>query len=159
MRYRSVNCLYNFSVEPVLSPKNIYMPLPGLRLASVILLAIFSAVSVYHLLILTGIIPAIAVWGGKLSDMGQIVVAEIFSLIVNFLFMLLVAGRGRFILKSVRPSFFRTSMWAIFAIMALNTLGNLFAESSVETWAFTPLTLISALLALRLALLPAPTLA
>lgn len=41
-------------------------------------------------------------------------------------------------------------LWFFVVLFSLNTIGNLFAKVSLETIVFTPLTFISALLALRL---------
>jgi hypothetical protein len=43
-------------------------------------------------------------------------------------------------------------MWAVCALFALNTIGNLFALDLRETLIFTPITLISAVLAARVAM-------
>lgn len=46
------------------------------------------------------------------------------------------------------------AIWAFVGLFALNTAGNVFAKSTVERLAFTPVTLVLAVLCLRLALHP-----
>ncbi|MEN9442639.1 MAG: hypothetical protein RLZ33_2716 [Bacteroidota bacterium] len=45
----------------------------------------------------------------------------------------------------------RFAFWLFFVLFSLNTLGNLFAETLTETLIFTPLTILLAVLSLRLA--------
>jgi hypothetical protein len=42
-------------------------------------------------------------------------------------------------------------LWIIFAYLLLNTAGNLASSSSLEKLLFTPITIVAALLVLRLA--------
>jgi len=44
------------------------------------------------------------------------------------------------------------AIWAVVGLFTLNTLGNIFANTLFEKLAFTPVTLLLALLSLRLAL-------
>ena len=112
------------------------------------LLIILSLIVVFHLLVVAQIIPHEVVWGGKFDHYASILPFEIVSIVLNVSFILLVRLRAR------RPESKsgRIGMLLMVVIFGLNTVGNLFAETMFEKAVFTPLTLIIALLSLRLAL-------
>ena len=124
------------------------MKLISRKTASQILIFLLSAIVVFHLLVLVKIVPYSMVWGGKFEDYNSLLPFEIASLLLNLSFIFLVRHRAR----RADSKAGRIGMWFMFALFALNTLGNLFAETWVERLAATPLTLILALLSLRLAL-------
>ncbi len=106
------------------------------------------AVILFHLLVLTGIIPYSIVWGGRLKSQEQMRTSEIVSLIINALLVALL-----WIKKSPRRGvqFTRIVMWLYVLLFALNTVGNLMAASIWEKVLFTPLTLLLAVLCARIA--------
>lgn len=119
-----------------------------------IVLILFGLLVIFHLLILLNLLPSNIVWGGgqvgtSFSNQRTLV---IISLIFNVLFAIVVAAKIGY-LKAFR--FTRTInflLWLIFAYLLLNTVGNLVSSSSVESLVFTPITLVAALLVLRLAI-------
>lgn len=116
-----------------------------------LLLALSGATIVFHILVLAGVIPYEIVWGGRLETISQMRVFEGISIAINLLIAAATLTRGGYI-KSVLPAkFFRIFFWALFAVFFLNTLGNVFSESTTETKIFTPLTLAAAVLCYRVA--------
>jgi hypothetical protein len=113
-----------------------------------IMLILLSAIVLFHVLVLIQVVPHEVVWGGKFEDFESMLPFEIVSIVLNLSFILLVRFRAR--KPDSKPG--RIGMWLLFALFSLNTLGNLFAETMTEKLVFTPLTLILALLSLRLAL-------
>ena len=124
--------------------KKIISPQQATRAITIIL----SAIVLFHLLVLLKVVPHEVVWGGKFDDFESVLPFEIVSIVLNLSFILLVRFRARRL--DSKPG--RIGMWLLFAFFSLNTLGNLFAETMTEKLVFTPLTLILALLSLRLAL-------
>jgi hypothetical protein len=116
--------------------------------AAIIIQIILLAIVLFHLAVLSQIVPHDVVWGGKFNDYKSLLPFEITSLVLNLFFLLLVRFRAR--RPESKPG--RIGMWLMFALFSLNTVGNLLAESRVETIVFTPLTLVLAILSLRLAL-------
>ncbi len=112
------------------------------------MMALLSTIVLFHLLVLFKVISPDMVWGGKLNSYDELFLFEVISLALNISFIFLVRHRAR--RPESKPG--RIGMWLMFALFALNTLGNLFAESLSEKLIATPLTLILALLSLRLAL-------
>ena len=71
------------------------------RVAANSLLVILSLVTVFHLLVLMGIIPFEIVWGGRLQNIDQMIVFESVSLFVNIIMIVVVVlHTGHF---KVRP--------------------------------------------------------
>lgn len=117
-----------------------------------ILLIIFSALIVFHILVLTGLAPADIVWGGRANTLQSTWrVFEIISLVFTILFAIIVAAKVGYIKTTRFGSAVTVFLWLMFAFLLLNTLGNLASESLQEKLIFTPITIIASLLVLRLA--------
>lgn len=108
--------------------------------------------ALFHLLVILGIVPDSIVWGGKVNNRQKLVAMELLSLstilltgAVGFIRALQLA-QGEVVLLTTILS------WLLFAVFVLNSIGNLFAKTSFERFAFTPVTLILAYIFLRLAL-------
>lgn len=122
------------------------------RLAVMIMMIIFSCVLVFHALVISGVIPYGIVWAGKLKSWEEMVVFETISILLNTLMMLIVAIRGKLVRGPARAKWLTGVLWGMAILFGMNTVGNLFAENSWETIIFTPLTFISSLLSIRLAM-------
>jgi hypothetical protein len=124
------------------------MRLIPFRTAAITLLVLFTAAIAFQLVVLAGFIPTEMVWGGRLQNEEERKVGALVSITFLLLFTALVLLRMR------RPAFVfgKWGMWAVCALFALNTVGNLFALDLRETLIFTPITLVSAVLAARLAM-------
>ncbi len=121
------------------------------RFAVQAMMALLSAVILYHVLIITGVIPYEATWGGKLKTDGEMYRFEVISISMNLLILLVVAIKGSHI-KAIKPGKVITVLLWVFAVVfALNTIGNLFSENSLETIIFTPVTLLFSLFCFRMA--------
>jgi hypothetical protein len=128
----------------------------GFRTAANVLLLLFTAAFVFQLVVLAGLIPTEMVWGGRLANEEERTVGALVSLTFLLLMILVLLLRmGRMpIMNSSRVGgrVGRYGMWVIVVLFTLNTVGNIFALDLRETLIFTPITLVSALLAWRVAL-------
>ncbi|MBL8003346.1 MAG: hypothetical protein JNL05_15440 [Flavobacteriales bacterium] len=115
------------------------------------LLALFAAAIAFQLVVLAGLIPTEMVWGGRLANAEERTVGALVSLCVLVIAMLLVLVRLGRIGRSL-PALGMWGLWAVCALFALSTVGNLFALDLRETLIFTPITLVAALLAARVAM-------
>ena len=116
------------------------------------MIVLLSCVVVFHLLVLLGVVPYDVVWGGRLEGARQMRTLELVSFAVNLVAISVVAMKVNFI-KPVLPARHVTLLlWVLTFIFALNTVGNLFAITSTETFVFTPMTLIVAVLLYRLSI-------
>jgi hypothetical protein len=124
----------------------------SLKLAANVLLVALGALMIFHILVLAGIITPGIVWGGQIETNSQIVMMEIGALVVSALMMLMIAVRVDYINAPKLKDFTQTAMWVIFVFLLLNTAGNLSSGSGTETLIFTPITIILAIMAYRLAM-------
>jgi hypothetical protein len=127
------------------------MHLIPFRTAAITLLALFAAAIAFQLVVLAGLIPTEMVWGGRLQNAEERTVGALVSISFVLIFAALVLVRMGHIGRS-KPAVGKWGMWAVCALFALNTIGNLFALDLRETLIFTPITLISAVLAARVAM-------
>lgn len=116
------------------------------------MLLLLSAVLVFHALILAQVIPFNIVWGGRLQSAEQMQGFELISISINLLIMLVISIKAGYVRSRLPGKVINLMLWAFVLMFALNTVGNLVAENTLETLVFTPLTLISAILCLRIAL-------
>ena len=123
------------------------------RLAGNILIVLLLLLSMFHMLILLGVISPGNVWGGQLEDGSQNALSlELVSLIVTLLFLTIVAMRTGYIKTGKSGRAVRFGLWIMCGYFILNTIGNLASGVAVENMIFAPLTIIMAFLTLRLAL-------
>jgi hypothetical protein len=116
-----------------------------------ILLVLFGLLAVFHILVLFNLLPSNIVWGGRAGSSSAPRVLLTVSLVFNILFAIVVAARIGYIDVSSFRRVIDILLWIIFAYLLLNTAGNLASSSSLEKFLFTPITIVAALLVLRLA--------
>ncbi len=75
---------------------------------------------------------------------------EVGSIIINSLLILIIAMKGRYLKLLIPIKVADIMLWFIVILFLINTLGNLFAQTRTETIVFTPISLISAILCLRI---------
>ena len=121
----------------------------GTGIAMIVLLGAFV---VFHVLVLARVVPHGIVWGGRIDDRGRLMRMEAVSIAmllasgVLVVWHLQTGGAGG-------PGLFSSvGMWVLVALFALNTVGNIVARTPLERFAFTPVTLLLAVMAMRLAL-------
>ena len=122
------------------------------KIAVNMMLAVMSCMVVFHLLVLTGVIPYNMVWGGRLENASQMYIFEAVSLIVNLAIIVVVAVKGGYLKPFLSKRTIAYILWALVILFSLNTIGNLLSKNSLELILFTPLTLISAVLCYRMAI-------
>ncbi len=124
------------------------LPLP---VAITGLLLISSLTIVFHLLVIGGLVSPDIVWGGNITSQGNLWLMEAISIAINIVILLFVlAYAGRLKIK-LSPVVAKAGFWILFGLFMLNTLGNLMARHSLETYIFTPLTFLLALFCFRIA--------
>ena len=126
----------------------------SVKRAALVLLFLLGAALLYHLLILTGLIPFQYTWGGRLQNQDEMIVMESISLGINSFIMVLVAMRSGMIKAFINLMIMRILCLILCFIFILNTLGNLAATEHLEALIFTPVTFISAILFYRLWMKP-----
>ncbi len=123
------------------------------KLAGNILLILFGALIVFHILVIFNLLPSSMVWGGQAgSSSASLRTLEVISLAITILFAVVIAAKVGYIKAGRFAGVVNVFVWIIFAYLLLNTAGNLASSSSTEKLIFTPITVIAALLTLRLAI-------
>jgi len=117
------------------------------------LLIIFGLLAVFHILVLLNLLPSSMVWGGQADISGSSLrTLETLSLIFTVLFAIIIAVKIGYVKIRKFKRIITILLWIIFGYLVLNTAGNLASSSSIEKLVFTPITIVSAFLVLRLAI-------
>ena len=112
----------------------------------------FLLTLIFHSLILTGIIPFVIVWGGRLKTAEEMLLFETVSIVINLLMLFAVTSRIKLLKQSKEPGFLRVVFGIMTLLFFINTLGNLYGVTDLERLLFTPMTAISSILSFRSAL-------
>ncbi len=116
------------------------------------MIALLSAVILFHVLIVAQVLPYTIVWAGKINSVEEMRVMEAVSISINAFMILVLLLRANYIKNKIPPTVLTALIWLFVIVFALNTIGNLYAKTALEFYLFTPLTFISALLCLRIVL-------
>ncbi len=114
------------------------------------MLAITVCISIFHLLVLSGMVPYDIVWGGRLKNETQMYRFEIVSLSINLLLLAVTLIKAGYLKSRISRRIINSFLWIFAVLFTLNTLGNLMSANIFETIIFTPLTLLSALCCARM---------
>ena len=110
-----------------------------------LLLAINTAVLLFHLGIVLKFIPYGITWGGRLKTDDEMYVFETISILINLFFSFILSIKGQIIKTIIPIKVVNVILWVFFTIYALNTVGNLFAATTFEQF-FAMLTFLYALI-------------
>jgi hypothetical protein len=116
------------------------------------MLGLLGAVLIFHLLVILGVLPNDIVWGGQLQNRKQAQGMELISMAVVLTFMLVIGIKAGYVKSRMPTKAINFLLWLFVIFFSLNTVGNLLAQTMFETIVFTPLTFISAIFCLRIAL-------
>ena len=112
---------------------------------------ILSCIIIFHISVIAGIIPFDIVWGGNLSDKSQLYTMEAVSIAINAIMLFIILIYCGAIKININRKIIIGAIWFMFGLFLLNTLGNLMAKNVLETYIFTPLTLILSICCFRMA--------
>lgn len=125
------------------------------RLAANILLISLGLLALFHGLVMLGVLPPNIVWGGQAGESpADLLVLETIALVVIALFAWIIAAKAGYVqVRRFRRGII-IGVWLVFAFLLLNTVGNLASGVTAEKLIFTPITLLLALCAYRVAIAP-----
>jgi hypothetical protein len=106
-----------------------------------LVLGTLIAVILFHVFIILKIIPYQLIWGGRLKNDVEMYVFESVSILINLFLSLVLCMKGNYISYKFSNKFITIVLWFFVILFAANTLGNLFAKTSLEK-TFALLTLI-----------------
>ena len=97
-----------------------------------ILAGISLVALLFHISILLKIVPYEITWGGKLKTEVEMYVFEIFSVLINSFFILVLSQKGCFVEPFFGKKTVSITLWIFFVIFVLNTFRNLFAKTAFK---------------------------
>ena len=116
------------------------------------LLILLSLFLILHFIILLKLIPYNLVWGGRLKSDKEMVRFEIFSILINSLFVIVILMQMSFLTIDIPKKVITYFLWLMTGLFLLNTLGNAISKNKLEKRLFTPVTILLAIFSLTLAL-------
>lgn len=114
------------------------------------LLLLFALLVVFHLFVLLGIVPHDIVWAGRIQSRAELIRMESISILILGIVAAIVAHKAGYLSIIKHPTVISVGMWLVVALFILNTLGNLTAVNPIEKYGFGLLTLVMAMLSLRI---------
>lgn len=111
-----------------------------------IMVSFLIVVVLFHFFIMLQIVPYNIVWGGRLKSVEEMYAFETVSIFINILLVGLLLWKGKLIRKGTSNKVLNAILWILLVLFALNTVGNLLAETILEKLVFTPLTLLFSIL-------------
>lgn len=97
-----------------------------------ILFGSLCAVILFHVGIITKIIPYTIAWGGRLNNDSEMYIFEFFSIFINLVLVFVLLMKGGFIKHYFKERIIHLILWFFFVLFALNTVVNLFAKTNFE---------------------------
>jgi hypothetical protein len=120
--------------------------------AAYTIITINAAVIIFHFLVLTQVIPFEVVWAGRLKSLEEMYVFETISIVINIILIFIVLTKMKRNASGDRATLINIVLWLFVVVFTLNTVGNLTAATTLETYIATPLTFILAVLCWRVAI-------
>ena len=114
------------------------------------LLILLSLFLLLHFSILIKIIPYNLIWGGRLKSEKEMVRFEIFSILINSLFVIVTLTRMSLLTIDMPKNVITYSLCFMTGLFLLNTLGNITSKNKLEQRLFTPITILLAIFSLIL---------
>lgn len=97
-----------------------------------ILLGIILTFVLFHFSIILKITPYSITWGGRLQTDAQMYVFESVSIVILLILAFLLLIKGKFIKAIVPLKIVKYLLWVFFGLFVLNTIGNIFAQTTFE---------------------------
>lgn len=102
------------------------------KLAIKIMLWLITIITLFHLAILTKIIPYEITWGGRLKNDSEMYVFETISIIFNIFLGLVLLIKDERIPAFIPMKVVNVILWVFLILFGLNTIGNVFAKTLFE---------------------------
>lgn len=122
----------------------------SIELAGYILLIIFGLLSIFHILIVVGLVPYNIVWAGKIKSKKELLLMESISLLIVLIAVIIVGSKTKYLVFIEDPTIVNIGMWVLLVLFVLNTIGNLTAKNPIEKYGFGALTILISFLVFRI---------
>jgi len=95
-----------------------------------LMIALLTAMLVFHILVLSGVIPYAIVWAGKINSVAEMKKLEVISILINAFAILISLLKAGYIQNKIPVKILNAIILLLAVVFSLNTIGNLFAKSS-----------------------------
>ena len=102
------------------------------KLAIKLMLWLIGVIILLHSAILMKIIPYNITWGGRIENNIEMYVFEIMSILINLFLVVLLLLKGRYLSFFIPMKVVNILLWVFLFLFGINTLGNIFAETTFE---------------------------
>lgn len=116
------------------------------KVALILMFVLLGVLLTFHVMIMSGVIPYDIVWAGKLKSYDEMIRFETVSILINSIMLFVFVMKYRLLGNERNNKIIDAIIWIFAALFLLNTVGNLFSESTLELILGTALTLLSAIL-------------
>jgi len=106
-----------------------------------VMLLITELLLILHFSILFGLIPYDQVWAGRLKSVEEMYQFETVSILINVFILIVLLIKRRMVKQQKESKWMNYVLKGLGVFFALNTIGNLFAESKLELILGTAITL------------------
>lgn len=117
--------------------------------ALTVMLLITELLLIFHLSIVFGLIPYDQVWAGRLTSIEEMYQFETVSILINVFILIVLFIKRRMLKQQKQNKWIDYLLKAFGVFFAINTIGNLFAESKIELILGTAVTLTLSILFFR----------
>jgi hypothetical protein len=117
------------------------------------MLLILTPMIIFHILVISGIIPHEIVWGGRLSSQSEMLLFETISIIALSLMVFVIAVYAGLLKVNMHRAVMRVSLGLMTGLFFVNTAGNMQSLNQYEKLVFTPVTFLLFLFSFRLYLI------
>ncbi len=112
------------------------------------------AITIFHVLILAGIVPADIVWGGHIETQADLYRLEAVSISLNLMTVAAVLKHSKLVKLGKQSKGLDVFMTGLGVMFVFNGFANIFSETLFERLFFTPLILVYAAMTFRLVFEP-----
>lgn len=99
-----------------------------------ILLGLIALLTLFHILIMTKIIPYNVTWGGRLTNDNEMFVFETIAILVNVFLSWILLMKGNYVRFKFSTKIINLVLWIFFVLFILNTVGNSLAITNFEKY-------------------------
>lgn len=121
-------------------------------LTAQILLVGLSLLVLFHILILSRILPSKWIWADKKRSRTALLLSEVLALLINFVALAIVTLYLEYWSVGYRENVARIGFWLLLGYFTANVINSLRSSNPVKRYGYGLFCLVMALLSLRMAL-------
>ena len=124
----------------------------SVKYAATLMMVFLSVSAVFHVLILSGVIPYKLVFSGLLYTELQMYMYAVSTIAALIVVICVISIKGGYMKPFVSKAALNAILWILVAIFTVGAAGILWSKTTLEMILFTPPALISAILCYRMTL-------